>query len=406
MPVNIQCPHCGSLCQISEQHFGTMVNCGRCRQPFTVRSAPPPQEQKAGGLKGMFRALMPFSKMEGQSIPQSPAPASSATAAAPPAPMAEQIEDDDFDFGDVDALLNRPDPNAAPPPAPAPAPAARAAAPAPAGNWSPPQPAASGVFRLDIGASTSVGQVRNRNEDSYAIQYLSWSSLERRQELALIVVADGMGGHGAGDKASHIIVHAVVNSLSRLLGGIVGGQVKDTSPATLNGAIVGAIKAANKECHQKAQTESGARGMGATLEVVIIYNGQLVAGHVGDTRIYCCRSGKLSQLTQDQTLVAKMVAAGQLTPQQALNHPAKNEVAQAVGRQPDVEPASYQLKLSLGDWLVVACDGLHAHIDGPKLEGIIRGAQPSGAFLAHHLVDQANNAGGSDNITVVACRCY
>src|SRR5262249_33902726 len=97
---------------------------------------------------------------------------------------------------------------------------------------------------------------------------------------------------------------------------------------------------------------------------------------------------------------------GQLTPQQAANHPAKNEIAQAVGLRTELEPAYHQLKLAVDDWLIIACDGLHAHVDLPTIEQTVRMAVPGAAYLANTLVDMANAAGGTDNCTVVAVRCY
>jgi protein phosphatase len=144
--------------------------------------------------------------------------------------------------------------------------------------------------------------------------------------------------------------------------------------------------------------------MGSTLAAVAIWNGNTAVAHVGDCRVYHYRGG-LRQLTEDQTLLQRMIQLGQLTPQEAANHPAKNEVAQAVGRQPDVSPSSQQLRLASGDWLVIACDGLHGHVDARALEGAIRSASSASA-LAIQLVNMANQGGGSDNITVIAIRCY
>jgi serine/threonine protein phosphatase PrpC len=111
-------------------------------------------------------------------------------------------------------------------------------------------------------------------------------------------------------------------------------------------------------------------------------------------------------VTRDQTLVARMVELGKLTPAEALTHPSRNEVTEAVGRRPDVSPAAYELGLAPGDWLVVACDGLHAHVDDRLLARALGEASPSAALLAHGLVDLADEGGGSDNCTVVAVRCY
>lgn len=405
MPVQVQCPHCASLCLVGEQHFGAMVNCGRCNQPFTVRSASAPAAsapaQAAPGaqqanikdtLRGVFKSLMPFSKVEGMDFPQSGGTSSAAASAPAPA----QEEEMEFDFApEATAMLQQaPKPSPAPPPAPARS----------GGSWQPIRAGAS--VRLDIGGATSTGMVRKRNEDSFLVHHLAWSNLDSRREIALIVVADGMGGHDAGDKASQIAIQTIGAGLASLLTNALTGQVKDASVSTLAQAIEAAIKGANQTVHRRAQSDPGCRGMGTTGAVVLIWEGQAVIGHVGDCRVYGVRGGKVNQLTKDQTLVEKMVRLGQLRPDEAANHPARNEVAQAIGRQPDVEPAICQLKLLTGDWLLVACDGLHAHVDTAQLEKAIREAPPSGAHLSHQLVDLANSRGGSDNCTVVAVRCY
>jgi protein phosphatase len=433
------------VCQIGDQHVGAMVSCGRCNKPFQARgvvtqpaialpvqqqpgqppapmaipvnpqaagsigSAPPtqriviPQAAPPGtydanpvnyqpqvgikeGLRGVFKAIVPFSKVD---------------AAKPPVVLRNDKNDDDdvgFDFapGAEAALRGQPAVQSAPPPMPVPA----------AGAWSPPAPAAGAVCRLDIGGATSTGLARKRNEDSFLVQQFTWCNLDQRHEVALIVVADGMGGHDAGDKASHIVIQAIGAALMPLLTGALTGQVRDSSPGALGPALEGALKNANQQVYRRAQSEPGCRGMGATASVVLIWNSQVVIGHVGDTRVYSYRAGKATQLTRDQTLVEKMVQLGQLTPQQAAVHPARNEVAQAVGRQPDVAPVTSHMKLLPGDWLFVACDGLHAHVDLAQLERTAREAMPSATFLAHKLVKLADERGGSDNCTVVAIHAY
>lgn len=406
MPVQVQCPHCASLCLVGEQHFGSMVSCGRCGQAFTVRSAPAPAAPAAAPtsgqanikdtLRGVFKSLMPFSKVEGMGLPAGAAAPASAAAASTATKPADADDDVGIDFGPgVEARLE-----AAPPPAP---PAVPRSAAETGRSWKPIRPA--GTLRLDIGGATSTGMVRKRNEDSFLLQHLAWSSLDNRQEMALIVVADGMGGHEAGDKASQLAIQQIGSGLAPHLSNALTGQAK-LSVTGLATAIEQAIKAANQAIYRRAQTDSGCRGMGTTGAVVLIWEGQAVIGHVGDCRVYGVRGGKVNQLTKDQTLVEKMVRLGQLRPDEAANHPARNEVAQAIGRQPDVEPAICQIKLLPADWLLVACDGLHAHVDTALLEKTIRDAVPSGTGLAHELVDLANTRGGSDNCTVVAVRCY
>jgi protein phosphatase len=193
--------------------------------------------------------------------------------------------------------------------------------------------------------------------------------------------------------------------LAPLLHGALAGPCKDAAAAKVPEAIACALREANRAVQQAARDEAAGKGMGATAAVVVVWDGQVHIGHVGDCRVYHQRAGRLTQVTRDQTLVARMVELGQLSPREALRHPSRDEVTHAVGRAADLEPAAYQLRLAAGDWLVVACDGLHAHLDAATLQEETAKAPPSAAALAQHLVDRADQLGGSDNCTVIAVRC-
>ena len=352
MTVRVQCPNCSSVCQVDDHHLGSAVQCGKCHKTFTLRPSVPGK------------------------------------ANAPANPVSEE---------ELLLVLDGPA-------------AAALAAPAAAGSQSKPSPALTpsalpGVCCVDVAAATSPGRARTRNEDSFLVQHVSWCSLDQRHEVALVVVADGMGGHEAGDQASGLVIRTVGTALAGLLGGAILGQRSDASLANLTDAVTGAIKEANRAVYRQAQTQPACRGMGATAAVVLIWDGQAIIGHVGDCRVYRYSGEELTQVTRDQTLVARMVDLGKLSPREALTHPSRNEVAQAIGRHADIAPGSYQVKLASGDWLIAACDGLHAHVDARMLEDAIRVAEPSAFYLSHHLVDLANQGGGSDNCTVVAIRC-
>jgi protein phosphatase len=262
--------------------------------------------------------------------------------------------------------------------------------------------------RLDVGAATSPGRIRKRNEDSFLVQQLAWSNLDDRNDVALGAVADGMGGHDAGDRASGITIRTLGSCLAALLGGALSGQVKGPAPNVLAETLNYALLEANREVYRQAQADSASRGMGATAAAVLIWNGLALFGHVGDCRVYHHQGSSrvCQQVTRDHTLVARMVDLGKLTAKEARNHPARNEVDRAIGRQLEVEPSRQQLQLAPGDWLIVACDGLHAHMDGFDLQEEIGKATGSAGTLAQLLVDLANQRGGSDNCTVVAVRCY
>lgn len=269
-----------------------------------------------------------------------------------------------------------------------------------------PPPAQGGPCRLDIGSASSRGRVRDRNEDSLFVQQLSWISSDQRHEIALIVVADGMGGHAAGDRASGLVIRTMGTVLAPLLNGALNGKFKDATAPDLVETIDYAIKEANRAVYRAAHRDPACKGMGATVAALLVWDGEALIGHVGDCRVYLQRSGKLTQLTRDQTVVSRMVELGQLTAEEARDHPDNNLVLQAVGKRTDVSPERRQMRLTPGDWLVVACDGLHTHADAQTIQDTISKAAFSASPLADQLVDLANQRGGSDNCTVVVAYCF
>ncbi len=262
----------------------------------------------------------------------------------------------------------------------------------------------SGPPRLEVGTATSAGRARTRNEDSFLVQHLVWSNLDERHELALLLVADGLGGHEAGDRASGMVIRAVGAAMAPLLGGALSGQFKNPEPAALAEAVDYALQEANRAVFRKAEADPACKGMGATVGLALVWDGRATLVHVGDCRAYHQRAGRLAQVTRDQTVVARLLEMGQITPAEAYNHPARHEITQAVGTRFDLHPARHELTLVPGDWLLVACDGLHEHLDGPDLQDCISRA-PSAANLAGVLVDVVNQRGGTDNCTVIAVRC-
>jgi protein phosphatase len=259
----------------------------------------------------------------------------------------------------------------------------------------PPQPP-----RLSLGAATSPGRLRERNEDSHLIAQLAWSSQTGRHEAVLAVVADGMGGHDAGDRASAVAIAAVAQALLPRLAGSVGGQEPFEGDDALPEALDHALWEANRAVAQAAEQEPGCAGMGATTVAVLVLDGLAAVCHVGDCRAYLLRGGELELKTRDQTVVNRMVELGMLTEKEARTHRAAGQVTQALGRQYELEPSRLRIELAPGDRLVLACDGLHAHLEMDELRELI-GAESDPCELAAALVRRADAAGGSDNCTVV-----
>lgn len=365
MLTRVPCPHCGTTCQIQSQHLSGPVKCGKCSQIFRPSAGTAP------------------------AAPAKPAPPPAVSSSSAASIFAE-MEEFPLDWDVPDTPTPQAEENQAEPEEP---------------QLGVPPQSLHGLFRLDIGSATSPGRQRARNEDSFLVQQLSWSNLDSRHEAALIVVADGMGGHADGDRASLLTIQTVGSALAPVLQQFFEGQKDSAAAKSRKEALLAALQLANTLIYQQGK-QAGARGMGATAAVVLVRDGLVDIGHVGDCRVYHAQGGTLRQLTRDQTLVARLVELGQLSEAEAEDHPKSNEVTQAIGKFAQLDPAYYQQKLTHGDWLIIACDGLHAHVKKPRLEEVLRSAPPSAALVAHYLVELANFHGGSDNCTVVALRCY
>jgi len=259
---------------------------------------------------------------------------------------------------------------------------------------------------LEIGAATSPGKVRPRNEDAYLVRQFRFAGCGTTQELALLVVADGMGGHEGGELASLLVVRTVGALLEPLCCEALAAANFEPAPIRLADTLDAALGEANLVIWQRAQAGPAYKGMGATAAAVLLWQGRAFLSHVGDCRVYLFRGGDLTQLTRDQTLVGRMVELGQLTEEEAAIHPSRNEVLQAVGRRPELAPARHQIDLVPGDWLLVASDGLAAHVPNMELQRIMQCWSGGAGPLAQHLVQTADARGGSDNSTVIAVRAW
>ncbi len=224
---------------------------------------------------------------------------------------------------------------------------------------------------------TDTGLQRRGNEDSsYA-------------RAPLFVVADGMGGAQAGEVASQIAVTAFEQGLP-----------DDGSPEE---RLVARVLEANAEIYQRSQAEHERAGMGTTLTAAYLDEAHLVIAHVGDSRAYLFRDGKLKQLTQDHSLVGELVRRGKLTEEQAAEHPQRSIITRALGPEPSVEVDTWTYPARAGDVLMLCSDGLTSMISEERI-GQILASSPGLDEAADALIDGANEAGGRDNITVVLVR--
>jgi protein phosphatase len=258
----------------------------------------------------------------------------------------------------------------------------------------------SPVRTLRLGAATSPGKVRSRNEDSFLVQQLSWANQAGRHELALLAVADGMGGHAGGDRASALAIGSMARALALRLAGLVAGEEALPTAEALVEALDFVLWEAHRAIARAAADEPGCAGMGATAVVGAIFNGITAICHVGDCRAYHLRDGVLRRLTRDQTLRQRLVDLGQLSETEAQRHSSAGQVTQALGRQYDLEPSRQTLELVAGDVLLLACDGLHAQLSDAEIHDSLRRADEPDR-LAQALIERADAAGGLDNCTVI-----
>ncbi|HYV39867.1 MAG TPA: protein phosphatase 2C domain-containing protein [Gemmataceae bacterium] len=264
--------------------------------------------------------------------------------------------------------------------------------------------------RLDIAAWTTTGMVRTGNEDAFSFLHGMESRQDELTEYAMLLLCDGMGGYEAGEVAAALCLQAMRKYLlaQPIFSALAGGETPHPDDFTIDVAkktLLAALKYANKEVHTAARTPGkGKRGMGCTAECVYVDNRHLVVGHVGDSRTYHLHQGRLIQLTRDQTLVNRLVELGQLTPEEAEDHPRKNELQQAIGGQPDVDPGLYHGLLKRGDWVLVCSDGLTNHIPAVDLTMMLAREAMSAEDAARRLMNLVNLRGATDNATIVVIR--
>jgi PPM family protein phosphatase len=231
---------------------------------------------------------------------------------------------------------------------------------------------------------TDVGVIRSGNEDSYAVV----------PDRGVFVVADGMGGHAAGEVASEMAVRYITRELGALRG-LEEDQVAERMRA--------AIRAANGAIFQRTLTEIDKRGMGTTVTALVLYDGRFLIGQVGDSRAYLWRDGRLVQITKDHSYVQEQVDAGYLTPEQARSHPYSNVITRCVGANNDVLPDIYVGAAKPGDVFLLASDGLTGMLGDAELAGAVSSERPP-PDVVDALVRAANQRGGLDNITAIVVR--
>ena len=239
-------------------------------------------------------------------------------------------------------------------------------------------------MRISCAGNTDVGVVRSGNEDSFLLDC----------SRGLFIVADGMGGHAAGEVASEMAVHIIATELGTLRG------LNDGEAATRMRA---AIRKANAAIFERTLAEHDKRGMGTTTTVMVLFSRRYLIGQVGDSRAYLLREGDLLQLTKDHSYVQEQVDAGLLTPEQARTHPYSNVITRCVGANEDVAPDIYFGNLEQGDRVLLASDGLTGMLEDQQLQGILA-AEENPEVAVNKMIADANHRGGLDNITAIVVR--
>ena len=219
------------------------------------------------------------------------------------------------------------------------------------------------------------GRKRRRNEDSYVV------------DPPLFAVVDGMGGAQAGDVASKLAAAALRENAP-------GGAAEERVTALVNEA--------NRRVYERASEDQAASGMGTTMTVALVDGDLVWIGHVGDSRAYLLRDGRLDQLTDDHSLVGELVRSGKLSEEEAQTHPQRSVITRAVGTDPDVDVDTFPVEPRPGDLFLICSDGLTDMVDDRTIRDTIEGRRDDLDALVRALVTVANKGGGEDNITVVA----
>ena len=238
-------------------------------------------------------------------------------------------------------------------------------------------------MELTVAARSDVGMIRSGNEDSFFAH--------ATKERGLFIVADGMGGHAAGEVASEMAVQIVSRELQDL---------SDVYEASARERVAESLRFANRAIYERTIQEADKQGMGTTASVLIVQASRYLIGQVGDSRVYLLRDGALRQLTKDHSYVQEQVDAGFLTPEQARYHPYSNVITRCVGASDAVEPDTYTGELKPGDVFLVASDGLTGMVDDRRLQQLLL-SRASAGRVVDALIAEANYRGGLDNITAI-----
>ena len=270
-----------------------------------------------------------------------------------------------------------------------------------------PSPDAAASIRVDVCGRTDVGRTREHNEDAYLVADVGAGAalpLEGVQAYPagdrglLFMVADGMGGAAAGEIASAMAVHTVLDAVAA-----TWRDAPDRSPAGFARALRTAGEEANRRIHATALEQPEYRGMGTTATIAGLLGDTLYLAQVGDSRAYLVRDGRALQITKDQSLLQRLIEAGEMTAEEAERSTRRNIILQALGPESSVIIDLTHQPVRRGDILILCSDGLSGLVPGDQIARLT-GEVSSVCELCERLIATANENGGPDNITVVAVR--
>jgi serine/threonine protein phosphatase PrpC len=235
---------------------------------------------------------------------------------------------------------------------------------------------------------TDVGRRRESNQDSLLVA----------PERGLYAVADGMGGHAAGEVASHIAIEALSEVLRD-----VAFLTDHTDPQTAGTRLQGAFVEGNQRICDSVVTRGEWRGMGTTIVALVTLEDRAVIGHVGDSRAYLLRDGKLRRLTNDHSWVSEQVRMGLMTDEEAHRHPMRNIVTRALGNRPALDVDINESEAVPADVFLLCSDGLNSMLTDVEITETLQANRQDPETACQKLVEAANAKGGEDNITVIVC---
>ena len=242
---------------------------------------------------------------------------------------------------------------------------------------------------IETFGASDVGCVRELNEDCFCIKML-----DNEKNKGFFILADGMGGHNAGEVASQTAVKVIAEQFKVL---------EDALETEIESIIMGAIAKANECVYKMAAENEGQSGMGTTVVAVVLWDKTAYIANIGDSRAYITDENEICQITSDHSVVEELIKRGTITKEEARRHPQKNIITRAVGTDPEVDADLFECEAGEKNCILLCSDGLSSMVDDDEIYGIIKTEKNSEDTVCK-LIDTAKHRGGLDNITAVCIR--